>query len=71
MKNYEVTFEWPNDDWTWIYVEARDFHHAIIVALEQCPRGCLVHGVQFMTAEQVAANKARWPSEHEARNGTR
>jgi hypothetical protein len=40
MKNYEITFERPNGDWTWIYAEARDFHHAIIVALEQCPRGC-------------------------------
>ena len=74
MKNFEVTFEWPNGDWTWIYVEAKDFHEAICRALCECPRECRIHHLQFMTAEQVAANKAndgvRWASvgKHEARN---
>jgi hypothetical protein len=66
MKNYEVTFEWPNGDWTWIYVEGEDFHKAMLLALASCPRDCRVHHLQFMTAEQVAANKAhdgaRWTS---------
>jgi hypothetical protein len=65
MKNYEITFVWPNEDWTWIYVEARDFHQAMLLALNACPRECSVHSIQFMTAEQVAANKAHG----EARNG--
>ena len=74
MKNFEVTFVWPNDDWSWIYVEAVDFHQALLLALQLCPRECRVHHLQFMTAEQVAANKAhdgaRWTSvgKHEARN---
>jgi hypothetical protein len=73
MKNFEVTFEWPNGDWTWIYVEAVDFHQVMLLALANCPRECRVHYLQFMTAEQVAANKAqdgrRWVSvgKHEAR----
>jgi hypothetical protein len=77
MKNYEVTFEWPNGDWTWIYVETEDFHKAMLLALASCPRDCRVHHLQFMTADQVAANKAhdgaRWTSvgKHEARDGTR
>ena len=77
MKNFEVTFEWPNGDWTWIYVEAVDFHQALLLALQRCPRECRVHHLQFMTAEQVAANKAhdgaRWTSvgKHEARDGSR
>jgi hypothetical protein len=42
MKNYEVTFEWPNDDWTWIYVEARDFHHQTAPRLAvPCSSPCL------------------------------
>jgi hypothetical protein len=74
MKNYEVTFVWPNQDWSWIYVEAPDFHDAMLSALKACPRECRVHGVLFLTPEQVAANKAhdgaRWASvgKHEARN---
>ena len=75
MKNYEITFVWPNDDWTWIYMEVRDFHSAMLRALDACPRGCRVHSIVFMTAEQVTANRAndgaRWASvgKHEARNG--
>jgi hypothetical protein len=65
MKNYEITFVWPNDDWTWIYVEVRDFHSAMLRALDACPRGCRVHSILFMTTEQAAANKAHG----EARNG--
>jgi hypothetical protein len=70
MKNYEVTFEWPNGDWTWIYVETEDFHKAMLLALASCPRDCRVHHLQFMTADQVGA---RWTSvgKHEARDGTR
>jgi hypothetical protein len=58
MKNYEITFEWPNGDWTWIYVEAVDFHQAILWALDRQPATTRVHSIVFMTAEQVAANKA-------------
>lgn len=58
MKNYEITFVWPNEDWTWIYVEAIDFHDAMAMAIQKCPRDCRVHSIQFMTPEQTAANKA-------------
>jgi hypothetical protein len=58
MKNYEITFEWPNGDWTWIYAEANDFHQALLVALDKCPLTCRVHNVHFVTADQLAANKA-------------
>ena len=57
--------------------ETEDFHKAMLLALASCPRDCRVHYLQFMTAEQVAANKAhesvRWTSvgKHEARDGTR
>jgi hypothetical protein len=56
MKNYEITFAAPNGDWTWIYVHAVDFHDALLLALQCCPRGCRVHGVLFLTQEQVDAN---------------
>lgn len=58
MKNYEITFEWPNGDWTWTYVEANDFHQAMLVALDKCPLTCRVHGVLFLTPEQLAAHEA-------------
>ena len=25
MKNYKLTFVWGNSNWTWNYVEAKDF----------------------------------------------
>jgi hypothetical protein len=57
MKNYEITFEWKNGDWTWTYVEARDFHEAIARALIECPRDCRIHNIRFLTREQLAANQ--------------
>jgi hypothetical protein len=42
---YELTFEWPNESWTWTYYMARDFHEAVLEALKQCPRGCRVRSV--------------------------
>lgn len=57
MKNYEITFEWPNGDWTWIYAQANDFHQAMLIALDKCPLTCRVHGILFMTSEQVKANE--------------
>jgi hypothetical protein len=60
MKNYEITFEWPNGDWTWIDVEANDFHQAMFIALDRCPLTCRVHSIVFFTREQVeASRKAR------------
>src|SRR5580693_7801925 len=58
MNNYEITFEWPNGDWTWIYLEAKDFHEAICRALCECPRECRVHNVHFVTVDQLTANRA-------------
>jgi hypothetical protein len=42
---FELTFEWPNGDWTWIYYQARDFHDAMLEALKQCDVGCRVKSV--------------------------
>lgn len=59
LKNYELTFERDADRaWTWRYVEAVDFHQAMLLALAMCPPESRVHGVLFLTAEQLAANKA-------------
>lgn len=57
MKNYELTFVWPNDDWTWTYVEASDFHQAMLMALDKCPLTCRVYGVHFVTVDQLKANQ--------------
>ena len=56
MKNYEITFEWPNGDWTWIDVEANDYHQAMLIGLDRCPLSCRVHNIQFFTREQVEAS---------------
>lgn len=45
MKTYEVTFVWPNDDWTWVYVESEDFHAAMLQAMLVCPRPCRVKSI--------------------------
>ena len=45
MKTYEVTFVWPNDDWTWVYTEAKDFHAAMLQAMLACPDMCRVKSV--------------------------
>lgn len=58
VKNYEITFVWPNGDWTWIYASAPDFHDVLAIAVDKCPDGARVHGVQFMTPKQVDANLA-------------
>jgi hypothetical protein len=57
MKHYEITFEWPNGDWTWIDVEANDFHQSMLIALDRCPLTCRVHSIQFFTREQVEASR--------------
>ena len=56
VENYEITFEWPNGDWTWIYESAPDFHDALALALDKCPATARVHSIVHMTAKQVAAN---------------
>ena len=55
MKTYEITFVWPNEDWTWIYVEVNDFHQAMFVALDKCPATCRIHHMLLMTPEQLTA----------------
>jgi hypothetical protein len=60
---FELTFEWPNGDWTWTYYQARDFHEALLEALKQCPDGCRVHGVVrspegFKRGRRVESEKA-------------
>ena len=42
MTTYEVTFVWPNDDWTWVYVEAVDFQDAMLKSMLACPNACRV-----------------------------
>jgi hypothetical protein len=45
-KKYQITFEWPNGDWTWIDRDLFDYHEAMLVALRACPRECRVHNIQ-------------------------
>lgn len=54
MNRYELTFEWPNGDWTWVYRESPDFHDAMLVALRECPKDCRVHKVMPMPAPAPA-----------------
>lgn len=45
MYKFEITFVWPNNDWTWIYREAKDFHAAMLIALIELPDGCRVKSI--------------------------
>jgi hypothetical protein len=58
MDEFEVTFRWPNDDWTWIYVEAKDFQSAMFKAMEKCPDGCRVKSILPIPSDQRKANEA-------------
>jgi hypothetical protein len=60
---FQITFVWPNDDWTWIDVEALDFHQSMLVALDKCPPNCRVKSI-----ERLPEGKAfvRQPSTVEA-----
>jgi hypothetical protein len=49
MKKYQLTFVWPNGDWTWTDVEAKDFHEAMILALLKLPETCRVQRVDLLT----------------------
>jgi hypothetical protein len=42
----QITFVWPNGDWTWINVEANDFHQAMLIALDKCPSHCRVQRIE-------------------------
>lgn len=46
MTLFQITFVWPNDDWTWIDVEAVSFHQAMLIALDKCPATCRVKGIE-------------------------
>lgn len=46
MTLFQITFVWPNDDWTWIDVEANDFHQSMLFALDKCPAGCRVKSIE-------------------------
>lgn len=46
MTLFQITFVWPNDDWTWIDVEAVSFHQAMLIALDKCPATCRVHHIE-------------------------
>jgi hypothetical protein len=48
MTLFQITFAWPNDDWTWIDVKASDFHQAMLFALDKCPATCRVQRVERM-----------------------
>jgi hypothetical protein len=63
---YQITFAWPNGDWTWINRQASDFHQAIFIALEECPTGCRVRNIErepegksFGLVTQIEKEKAR------------
>ena len=45
---YQLTFEWQNGDWTWIDVEADDFHQAMLIALDKCPLGGRIHNITYI-----------------------
>jgi hypothetical protein len=49
VTRFEITFKWPDDSWTWIEVEALDFHEAILEALKQCPPECRVQSLINLT----------------------
>lgn len=50
MTLFQITFVWPNDDWTWADVEANDFHQAMLFALDKCPAGCRVKSIERLKA---------------------
>jgi hypothetical protein len=56
MQTYQITFEWPNSDWTWTNIEARDFHQSILLALNACPATCRVISIQSLTPAQIKTN---------------
>jgi hypothetical protein len=45
-KKFQITFVWPDDDWTWINVEANDFHQAMLIALDKCPTLARVKNIE-------------------------
>lgn len=49
MKKFEVTFEWPSGDWTWIFIEVSDYHEAILTALVRAADQCRVHNVRYLS----------------------
>lgn len=49
MTTFQITFVWPDDDWTWIDVEANDFHQAMLIALDKLPSSCRVHRIEKLT----------------------
>jgi hypothetical protein len=60
MKRYELTFEKSHGDWTWIIVEAKDFHDAMLLALFHCPKGERVHKVMHVDLD-VYPKMAEFP----------
>ena len=46
MKTYQITFVWPNGDWTWTDKEANDWHQVMLIALENCLRECRVQWIE-------------------------
>jgi hypothetical protein len=53
---FELTFVYPNGDWTWEYHSADDYHHAITIALMVCPREARIKGIELVPEYKVAAN---------------
>jgi len=52
-KLFEITFLWPNGNWTWIQETASDFHDVMLVALLQCPREARVLRIEPMPSRPV------------------
>ena len=54
MTRYQITFAWPNEDWTWIDVKEASFHAAICTALSRCPASCRIVRIENLDAWRPA-----------------
>jgi hypothetical protein len=50
MTLFQITFVWPDDSWTWTDEEAKDFHQAMLFALDKCPAPCRVKSIERLKA---------------------
>jgi len=53
MGVFELTYQHPNQDWTWEYVHERDYHAAMCAALSRLPQGCRVVKIEQMPDHMI------------------
>jgi hypothetical protein len=53
MIKFEITFVWPNGEWTWINVEALDFQDAMGIAISRLPISCRIKSIVKVKAKEV------------------